>query len=702
MRPISRFASLSSKFSSCMRTGSARRHAAASWASRPAETLEARQLLSGVVTAEAGTNSYTLADGQTLEVGADYDENLFVTFEGTGRVNVRGGSDLGQARFTVAANDAAAASETRVVFYGNSSAAEVTYVGGGGKLAGLYANNGSDLGNVIVDASSDQGNTATKTVLSLKNGSTTEDVVFFGSRGRDVLIAGGNIATGDLAADLSGGDDLVRFENSATIESPSGDASGLVSLQLRGGNDTVLFRGGRYDSLDLGTGQGDDRVYLVGESPSVAFSGSVDIRTANGDDVVILRGITTVEQTTTIETGAGDDLVRIKNLSLADPIPLVPVNDFLTIDVGTNTEVRDRVEIGGVTAGGGTDINFGGDVVIRETAANRYRPNLAVFDDGVLTSPPGPALRIAGGTDGSDAIVRLEGGSFLVGSFEYDSPAKTSLVMTDFRTTEAVRIQTGRNDDSIRLSSGVAGAGIDVEVGDGNDRVRINRGQQVGGGIRIGGDDGTNVFQVFETEFVDADLSPLLSMNFDGGASANNIAQVRNLEGEPDFIVSYAGRTRIEELSAMALGQVRIGQIGRVSGNAPASPIAYRGNSGSSAAGLRIEAAYALQLIYNGSIGELGLRVDTTFGNFADSINLVRADIAGSVQIDTGGQADLVNLFDARIGGSVSVNLGGGNDTLDNRRTVFADDNVDLNGGGGNDAIGDADNGDNRNFEATI
>ena len=663
-------------------------------------------MLSGVVHAEAGTSSYTLRDGQTLEVGADFDEDLSVTFRGDGRVNVRGGAELGQARFTVAANAAAADSETRVVFYRNASADEVTFVGAGGKLGLVVANNGSDLGNVIVDASSDQGNTAGRTVLNLRNGSTTEDIAFFGSLGRDVLAVAGNVATGNISADLSGGNDLVRFDNTATVQAPAAPADGelpdgQITLQLRNGNDTVVFRGGRYDNLALTTGPGNDGVYLTGDSPAVAFRGEVDILTGNGNDVVAATGITTVEATTTIETGAGDDLVRLRNLSKSDPFPLSPVRDALTIDVGSNTAQRDRVEIGGVNVAGPTEINFSGDVVIRETAANRYRDQPTLVSNGVVVSPSRPALRIAGGSSTTDAIVRLGGGSFAEGGFEYESQAKTTLVATDLKTTGAQSILTGDNDDFIRLSSGVAEAGIDVQVGGGDDRVLIDRGQETSG-LRLRGDDGRNLFQVFETDFGDPADFPSLSATFGGGPTADNILQLRNVQGEPDLTAAIRGRTRIQELSAMRLGQIRIFQPGIVSGNTQDSPLSYRGNSGSFAAGISIDRiASRVHLLYNGSIGELGVTVDTTAASFADSINLVRADIAGRVDINTGGGNDRVNLFDATVEFGTFVNLGAGDDSLDNRRTDLGD-RSNLNGGGGTDLIGDAGNGTVRNFEGTI
>ena len=638
-------------------------------------------MLSAVI-AQPGTNSYTLHDGETLEVNGDYDEPLNVTFLGEGRVNVRPGAELGQARFTVDPNGTLG--ETRVVFYDGSSAQGVTYVGAG-NTGGVYALAGSDLGNVVVDASNDQGHDA-QTLLRLANGSTTEDIVFFGSRGRDLMLIGGNVATGNISADLSGGDDYVRFENSATVQAPVRPddfalPDGIIGIQTRAGDDTVLFQGGRYDNLDLGTGDGVDRVFFRGDSPRVQFDGEVDVRTGNGDDQIQATGITSAVRGFTFEAGAGDDLIRLQNLEGGN----AQFEDPLVIDAGVDGSRRDTIQVGNLLYLGAVDVGWGGDVAYVETAFNSYRP----FSDGSV------GLRMQGGTDGSAAIIRLRSGSEVRGSFAYESPSQTSFIAEEFAVTGRTSIVTGERSDSIRLSNGTAGLATVIETAGGNDLVKLEAGQFLGetGFVDVGL--GADRVRVTEAGVGASDIDGTLNVSFGGDLGSTSFLQTRG-DGIVRYNVEYAGRFKLDEVGAVSAFDGYIISEDAASPLAGSGPISIVGDAASDIGILRLTTSSAAAVTYSGAIRN---RIDIATGDFADTIDLSGAamDAGGVADIATGGNDDTVLLVDAAIS-DLTLDLGDGNDSLDNTGTNFLGTNS-LDGGAGDADTAEANNGNLVNFE---
>ena len=639
-----------------------------------------------VVVAQPGTNNYTLADGETLEVQSDYDEPLRVTFAGAGRVNVRGGADLANARFDV--DPSGTLGETRVVFYGNSTAASVTYVGAGNQ-GGVYLQNGSDVGNVVIDASSDQGHAA-QTLLRLANGSTTQDIAFFGGRGRDLMLIGGNVASGNISANLGAGRDLVRFDNTATVQDPDqpvlndpfDGAIGQITLQTGSGDDTIDFRGGRYDNFAVDTGGGNDRVLFNGDSPEVRFSGEVDVLTGNGDDIIESRGNTKISRAATFEAGAGDDLIRLRNLTGNGPLGAA-----LTIDAGVNGTGRDFVQVGNLSWNRQTLVRWGRDFVYTELAANTY-------GDPNNLDPVNPVLDFDGGSDFSTATIRLLQRSTVSGAFAYTSPSKTSLVAENLdvagfsgRTT----IQTGGRNDSIRLTGGSSGGSLRVDTGDGNDAVTVNGGQFIGESASFITGSGRDRVRLYN-----ARSAGNVNVDFDGDlGGGTSFLQLRDLEvgNVGDLNVDFAGRLKIEELEAVT--GVFGYDITEKSGSpfTGQSPLSFVGNADSRLGRFELTTTSAASVVFPGTLTDGGA-IQT--GALADRIDFSGSTVTGALDIRTGGQADTVRLTDATVG-DITVDLGSDDDLLDNLGTDFIGSST-LNGAGGTDTAA-SNNGNLVNFE---
>ena len=631
------------------------------------------------LTADPGVSSYTLADGDVLNVNGNYDGNLNVVFNGDGRVNVRRGAELGQARFTAAAGNPGF---TRVFFYGGSSAEVVDYVGNGGN-DGVVANNGSVLGNVVFDAS--RGGAGANALIKLNNGTTTEDIAFFGTGGRDQLIVGGNVASGNIAANLGGGNDLVKFLNSATVQAPSAPATGqlpegVIELVTGGGIDTVRFEGGRYDNLAAVTGDGNDRIQLVGNSPGQTFRGAVDIRTGNGTDRIIATGITTALMGYNFDAGAGDDLLRLRNLKGGgDPV----TEDPLVINAGTDGPGRDTIEIGGLDYVGTVDISFGGDVFINERGFNNYRATL--FGD--------TALRISGGRTGTTTTVRLRSGSASTGTTSISTNGRLDLETNGF-TTRSLQVNSVGAGDRVVLRGGGAVLSTTLNTGGGDDRIFFFDSFGFGetGRINAGsGSDFVSVASAVTRGFVNAD--------FDGELGGRSELRIGNLQAN-GVRVDFAGGLVVRETQAQTFNVGYTLTEDRSSALAGTGTLALLADDQTSVGDLVINTTNRTVVEYGGSVGG---QVDIKTGRFADLFNLVGLDWANPFlrfSIVTGAGNDTVDLIDATIdatGSRYDINLGGGDDVFINDGTQFSGPGL-VNGGNGNDLATDPGNGNLTNF----
>ena len=632
------------------------------------------------ITATADQTDYTLADGDRLYVNSGYAADLNVTFQGDGRVFVADGAAVASADFRVDAGGSLGT--TRVNFQGGSTAALINYVGAGGN-DGIIIEDGAVVGNVILDASRDQGNTDASSVLLVAEDGVTRDIVHLGSRGVDRLYVRGTVSTGQIDASLGRGADEVRFYRGSRVRS-SGTRS-PIDIRTGAGNDKVTFSGGRLDSAEIRTGDGDDTFYIRGASQGVAFRGRLTVETGNGADTIDIRGTNSATDGYVLDSGAGVDRINVRqstdpdNADFRDP-------DTLLIRTGTSGSKRDVVTLGAVRGLANVTLEAGGNVLLAEFAQSEYQ-RVTVFNESpsaVTTlrmnqSSTFDTMEVA--TEGRlDLIANVVGNDVAVWTngttpFPFGggtAPGTNDRITLDGADVNAVDIFTGGGNDTIRFRNGTTIGAHNLDLGDGVDRVTYDA----------------------VTTLADVDIV------FGGTSTNTNLLQMTDASFADDVVVDFDGRTNVVMRGRVDVDGRLFFKENSDTGRAGANRLLLRDTGTTTVNAFRIETGSAVNAQSALTARSLNLRsLGSTQRDFIDlSGATVTGTFAGSTQIFLEGGADDLRLVGTSFAGEVAIRLGNGNDVLDNTDTVFAGGG-EIRGGAGQDFVADPDNGNLVGFE---
>lgn len=638
------------------------------------------------ITATPGQTNYTIGAGDTLTVGGNYDADLNVTFQGGGTVEVLAGADLGQVTLSVDAG--VSVGTTRTILRAGATADRVRYFGRGGDDT-LSVAGGVD--RVLFDASADQGRSSAKATLLLAGNGQIGTITMLGSRGADRLIVDGFVSTGDIAANLGGGDDLVRFGRDAGVQDalvnrPFPDTEpgpGLVEIDTGAGDDAVDFRGGDFDAFRMKTGSGDDTVRILSsatEALPVDFRGAVFMELGSDADQFLSNGRANYQFGATIDAGAGDDYLKLEDISGGNSA----TEPSLVVRAGTSGAVRDRVEVGETFYSGTVRFEWSGEVLIRETAYNQFGQASSFNTDR--------SLELVGGGSLNTAFIRLSQFSVARGGYLVDTNSRLRLVSNVSATgaSAVARIESAGSGDFVRLNGGGYNA-ASIDTRGGNDRIELINGSDFfGGGPQINTGSGADIVLLRDIA-ADRFGGRATQVNFGGQANRTNRLVVRGAAIDT-LRVNYAGRTVVSEPAGNVIRELDFSETtGALAGS---SPLTYESDDGTFVRDrLTVDATSLVRLTFRGRVGA----IDIDTGNQADRIRFIGVQIDDGGVITTRGGDDIVSLESSSVDGPIEVRLGAGADELDNLFAFFADARFD--GGSGIDLLLEPNNGEAVSFE---
>ena len=302
---------------------------------------------------------------------------------------------------------------------------------------------------------------------------------------RDVIIAGGGTTTVD-AGDL--GD-----VNIALIDAPDSQ------VDIRSGSATVIAGDGN-TTVNAGWNGGSTSILSGAGTDSVgAYSGGATISTGDGDDNIMLNGGSTVNAgagndslwvdevgrggstTYNIETGAGDDLVILKDGAAT-----------ISNSAGFDTIFADTAALSVTSGTGGTNVAIQAGTL---TFIGGAGSDLVTGGAGSITVTGGSGTGwFVGGSAGGNSIVAAGGASALIAGGTNDTlvaagAGNDQLYASTGNVTLLGGTSTGDNLFTGLGVGGVAGdAVLNIQAGVGNDLLVFARGNATaagGGGVDV-------------------------------------------------------------------------------------------------------------------------------------------------------------------------------------------------------------------------
>ncbi len=281
---------------------------------------------------------------------------------------------------------------------------------------------------------------------------------------------------GDVQLALGDGNNDVRIEDEGMMQ----PRARSLSMKLGGGDDQVVFVGGRVDKdikIDLGGGSNECWIADSNTSGSVTLKGGsghdrVDVDTffASRNMKLALGGgansMTVVEATIqkgiVAEAGGGDDVVRLDDVNLPEGLTLKLGNGDNSLELKKVVGGRKFAYSGGSGSDVivGENVGMGGDWSIR--AAGSEARNAFVMSQGAISG----SVSVTGGA--GDELVSLQaveifGGTRIAGRLDVSSGAGDDMVdcgsdgepqMGSTRSTSArVRIESSGSAGKFRSVS---------------------------------------------------------------------------------------------------------------------------------------------------------------------------------------------------------------------------------------------------------
>jgi len=382
--------------------------------------------------------------------------------------------------------------------------------------------------------------------LLLSDGDDTADIVggtitgaLFGDdaiAGNDTITVGGGPTVALIGGTVfaGGGNDTVFIRPNSQIGTSAGEVD---SVGLEEGNDTFVMTGGTLAGGVSG-GDGDDSLSVGGGSVDFVAGGlgvdTIDIfGTANvgdivtaedGDDIVTVRGGNIVSF---LDLGTGGDSLAISAGAINGGVLGGDGNDSIGMTGGTVTNNingnngNDVIAISGGTTIAGADVDINGrsgeirgndgddTITISGTADIAGDVEGNVGNDTIIVSG-GTIRRDVQGNEGDDSITIL-GGTIVESVNAGGTPSATEVnsitisggtiggVVWGAEGADTVNISGGTIGSSTETFAGndsvfvTGGSLVDIDVGVGNDIVRIGGGTVLG---TINGDDGDDDFAV--------------------------------------------------------------------------------------------------------------------------------------------------------------------------------------------------------------
>jgi hypothetical protein len=214
-----------------------------------------------------------------------------------------------------------------------------------------------------------------------------------------------------------------------------------IKIDLKHGNDTVEIKNLAFGKLDMNTGTGSGRDNDQITFQNVHTYGPTSIKTGTGNDVVTITNSNFHSHSTKIDLGDGDDSLNINRSTVGAP---------LTIDASNG---NDRVSI---------------------TQSHLYSVNVALGY-------------------GYDSLVVA--GSEIASTARFDaSNHNDAVTLMDSRFLNTLSVNLGDGNDWLRVINCYARCDADLNVGDGNDDVAIERNSVFGRNLKVNTGDGNDMF----------------------------------------------------------------------------------------------------------------------------------------------------------------------------------------------------------------
>lgn len=334
----------------------------------------------------------------------------------------------------------------------------------------------------------------------------------------DTTISGGNGFTNFEEVNLAGNSDIDGADydltltdangpsdsNPATNETLTVDGSGL------GADDEVDFDSSAVTSfdLDLTTGAADDTVVLGGTDNTVSTNGGDDnvsgnlgagtsvINTGADDDTVAVS--TAAGGSVEVNSGAGVDNVTVtgagaKTINLGDGDDLVAAEGEATINAEAGNDIIDVSDLDdGQTVDGGDDVD-----TVRTTSATTGDALFTEFSNVETFEQADNQGDVTLGSEAEEAGIRTivdnDGGAdstYDASAFEEDltvnlgggddevttGSGNDTVILDDDGTADANDLDLGEGDDTVRVRADNLGLEDSIAGGDGTDTVELDNG----------------------------------------------------------------------------------------------------------------------------------------------------------------------------------------------------------------------------------
>jgi Ca2+-binding RTX toxin-like protein len=310
--------------------------------------------------------------------------------------------------------------------------------------------------------------------------------------------------SGAVNINLRGGNDVVVFNGPAAGAGFVADFDGDFSIDAGAGNDSLTLSNIEVDGdVSINTGAGNDRL----TASEIEATGDVSVNAGVGNDNLTLTGASAASLS--VNLGAGNDTAQLTDLDVDGAISLNAGdgNDSLTISGAASAD--DDADNVSVNLGGGNDtLNVSGLDVVGNVNVTGGAGNDSVSLSGEVEGDV--SLELGAGND----KLSLNNLTVVDGDLNIHLGAgNDKLTVSGLDVDGDVNLTAGLGNDNISLGT-IAADELFAALGQGNDRLALTANIALAGTIHVQGGAGRDTLR--GKSLIDAALEEFLGLETQG------------------------------------------------------------------------------------------------------------------------------------------------------------------------------------------